>query len=174
MGRDKALIDVDGKPLVQRVAAALSAAGAAPVFVVGGDHVRIESLGLVFVADRHPGAGPLGGVITALRASELPLVAVLATDLVAPDPGVIRVVRDALGAHDVAVPFSEGRRHFHHAVWRRHAIAALEEAFASGERAIKRAVRALEVVEVHDLDITALADADTPGELPGGSPRDGR
>jgi molybdopterin-guanine dinucleotide biosynthesis protein A len=174
MGRDKALIVVDGQPLVRRVARALDAAGAAPVFVVGGDHARIGALGLATVADRYPGEGPLGGVLTALHAAPTTVVAVLATDLVAPDPAAIRALRRALGPHDVAVPVSGARRHFHHAVWHIRARTVLDDVFARGERAIKRAVRDLAVVEVADLDETALADADTPDELPGGdAPRVG-
>ena len=171
MGRDKALIVVHGEPLVRRVASALAEAGAARVFVVGGDRPAIDALGLDTIADRFPGEGPLGGVLTALAATDAAVVAVMGTDLVAPDPTAIRTALDALGDHDVAVPVSGGRRHFHHAVWRRSAQHALEAAFAAGERAIKRAVRDLDVVEVAGIDPAALADADTPDELPGPSGR---
>ena len=175
MGRDKALVEVAGAPLVARVAQALRGAGASPVFVVGGDRPRIEALDLEVVADRFPGEGPLGGVLTALRHAATPVVAVLATDLVAATPSAIRAVRDALGDHDVAVPVVGGRRHFHHAVWHRRAIDPLDAAFAAGERAIKRAVRDLRVVEVGGLDERLLADADTPQELPpDGAPRAAR
>lgn len=171
MGRDKALIVVHGEPLVRRVASALARAGAERVVVVGGDRSAIEALGLEAVADRFPGEGPLGGVLTALSGTDAAVVAVLGTDLVAPDPSAIRATVDALGGHDVAVPLSGGRRHFHHAVWRRSAQHALEAAFATGERALKRAVRDLDVVEVVGIAPEALADADTPDELPGPSGR---
>ena len=166
MGRDKALVEINGEPLVRRVAGALHQAGAARVFVVGGNGPAIEALGLEVVADRFPGEGPLGGVLTALSVTDAMVVAVLATDLVAADPTAIRTVLDALTGHDVAVPVSGGRRHFHHAVWHRSAQSPLETAFAAGERAIKRAVRELAVVEVEGIAAAALADADSPDELP--------
>lgn len=166
MGRDKALIEVGGEPLVRRVAVALARAGASRVFVVGGDRPAIEALGLEVVADRFPGEGPLGGVLTAMSATDATIVAVLATDLVAADPAAICTVLDRLAANDVAVPVSDGRRHFHHAVWARTAQQRLESAFASGERAIKRAVRELATVEVRGIAPAALADADTPDEIP--------
>ena len=166
MGRDKALIEVAGEPLVQRVARALTAAGAERVVVLGGDRRRIEALGLEVVADRFPGEGPLGGVLTAMSAIDAPVIAVLATDLVTPDPAAILRVLEALTSHDVAVPVAGGRRHFHHAVWQRSAHDPLEEAFHRGERAIKRAIRTLSVVEVDGVAPEALADADTPDELP--------
>ena len=166
MGRDKALVELGGQPLVRRVARALEAAGAMRVFVVGGDRPRIEAIGLDVVADRFPGEGPLGGVLTAMTESETTIVAVLATDLVAVDPAAIRAVLDALCDHDVAVPVAGGRRHFHHAVWNRSAQTRLEAAFGAGERALKRAARSLDVVEVDGIAAAALADADTAEELP--------
>ena len=166
MGRDKAFIEVEGEPMVCRVARALELAGAARVFVVGGDEPTLEARGLDMVADRFPGEGPLGGVLTAMSATDATVVAVLATDLVAADPAAIRVVLEALADHDVAVPVSDGRRHFHHAVWHRSAQRTLEAAFDAGERAIKRAVRDLAVVEVAGIAAGVLADADTPDELP--------
>ena len=166
MGRDKALIEVQGQPLVLRVAGALVRAGATRVIVIGGDRPAIEAVGLTAVADRFPGEGPLGGVLTALSGTDAAIVAVLGTDLVAPDPSAITTVLDALAGHDVAVPVSGGRRHFHHAIWQRSAQATLEAAFAAGERAIKRAVRDLDVFEVVGIAPETLADADTPDELP--------
>ena len=166
MGRDKAFIDVEGEPLVQRVARALAAAGAQRVFVVGGELVRLRALGLDAVADRHPGEGPLGGVLTAMAATDATVLAILGTDLIAADPAAILAVVDALDAHDVAVPVAGGRRHFHHAVWHRSAQERLEATFDAGERAIKRAVVGLTVAEVHGIAPEHLADADTPDELP--------
>ena len=166
MGRDKALIDIGGEALVQRVARALEAAGAQRVVVVGGDRAAIEALGLDVVADRFPGEGPLGGVLTAMAESDAAVLAVLGTDLLDPDPDAIRAVLAALTSHDVAVPVAGGRRHFHHAVWSRSAESRIDHAFRTGERAIKRAIRTLTVAEVHGIAPTALADADTPDELP--------
>lgn len=167
MGRDKALTPLGGVPLARRVADALIEAGASPVVVVGGDAPRLAALGLTVVPDRTPGEGPLGAVITALGALEVDIVAVLATDLVAPDPQSVRRLVAALAASDadVAVPTAGGRRHVHHAVWRRRCRPALLGAFTEGERAIKRALDRLAVLEVHDLDAGTLDDADDPVEL---------
>src|SRR5205085_1408893 len=78
----------------ERVADALRAAGADPVVAIGGDEPALRALGLTVVADAHPGEGPLGGIITALEAlgERAELVAVLACDLVDPDPAAIRDV----------------------------------------------------------------------------------
>ena len=82
MGTDKAFVEVDGRPMAGRVAAALRAAGAAEVLAVGGDLDRLPSLGFDrAVPDRHPGEGPLGGLLTALAAAGHDVVVVLACDV---------------------------------------------------------------------------------------------
>jgi molybdopterin-guanine dinucleotide biosynthesis protein A len=66
MGRDKALVEVDGLPMASRVAAALTAAGCRSAVAVGGDAAVHARLGLSSVPDRWPGEGPLGAIVTVL------------------------------------------------------------------------------------------------------------
>jgi molybdopterin-guanine dinucleotide biosynthesis protein A len=82
MGRDKALLELDGEPLAGRAARVLQQAGCDPVLVVGSQP-SLPALGWVTVDD---GAGelprhPLHGVIAALQASPHPLVLVVPCDL---------------------------------------------------------------------------------------------
>lgn len=191
MGRDKALIEVDGRPLAARVADAVAEAGAGAVVAVGGDLAALRAAGLAAVPDDEPGAGPLVGVVTALavagsegatarREGAAPVAArpsddivfVAACDLVDPSPAAIAATVRALAgseAGDVAVPLVDGRRQWVHAAWRRHARAPLAAAFEAGERAIHAAVAAsgMRVVDV-TLDARAVADADAPADLPFG------
>src|SRR6185436_398763 len=81
MGTDKALIDVDGRALALSVADALRSAGATRVLAVGGDLVALRGLGLEAIPDQHAGEGPLGGILTALEATDEDVVVVLACDL---------------------------------------------------------------------------------------------
>ena len=98
-------------------------------------------------------------------------VLVVACDLVAPSPAAmratVRALADAPGA-DVAVPEAGGRPQWAHAAWRPGAAAALRGRLAAGERAVHRGVAAagLVVVAVPDVAPGALADADTPADLP--------
>jgi molybdenum cofactor guanylyltransferase len=172
MGRDKALIEIGGVPLVVRVASALSDAGAVDVRTVGGDADVLSGLGLRTVADRWPGAGPLGGIVTALSEMESDgIVLVAACDLVDPTPSTmtatVRALGDSPGA-SVAAPTLAGRRRWDQAAWRTTALAPLTRQFESGERAVHRAVTAadLTIVEVHEVAPSSLLDADTPADLP--------
>lgn len=171
MGRPKAFIEIAGQPMVGRVAAALVEAGADPVVAVGGPADQLEAVGLRHVPDRVPGAGPLGGIVTALRAVDAPAVAVLSCDLLAPDPAEIASLVAAVADHDVVVPVVDGRWQWIHAVWARSAVDALEEAFAGGVRAPRRAVDRLAVhgFVVDPARAASYADADTPADLPPGT-----
>jgi molybdopterin-guanine dinucleotide biosynthesis protein A len=166
MGTDKALLEVDGIPLARRVADALATAGADRVFAVGGDHTGLRAAGLDVVPDRYPGEGPLGGIVTALAETDADVVVVLACDLPSVQPTAVTAVVDALDEADVAAPWHDGRHQLLHAAYSRRAQARLEAAFAAGERAPRRAVAGLTVVSVTDLAPIALADADTPDDLP--------
>lgn len=68
-GRDKALVEFDGEPLIARLCRILQAANAENVRVIG-DTEKYAHLGVECLPDRWPGEGPLGGIITALRATE--------------------------------------------------------------------------------------------------------
>jgi molybdopterin-guanine dinucleotide biosynthesis protein A len=177
MGRDKALITVDGRLLAVRVAEALDAAGASAVVAVGGDLAALDAAGLTAVADAEPGAGPLTGVVTALGAAGDDIVFVAACDLVAPMPEAIAATVQALVADtagDVAAPLVDGRRQWMHAAWRRRSATPLAAAFAAGERAVHAAVSAggLRVVDVA-VDARSVADADVPADLPAAGPGPG-
>jgi molybdenum cofactor guanylyltransferase len=68
-GEDKALAEVEGKPLILHVATA-AAALPASIAVVADAPDKYAPLGLRTLADLVPGAGPLGGLLTALSAAK--------------------------------------------------------------------------------------------------------
>lgn len=79
MGRDKALLDLGGVPLVLRTARLVESVAGPPTVIGNADAFR--PLGLRAIDDDWPGAGPLGGIATALRASSAPWSLVVACDL---------------------------------------------------------------------------------------------
>lgn len=79
MGRDKALMSLNGVPLV--VGAVRLAGSVAPGATVIGAPERLAGLGLKIVPDDHAGAGPLGGIATALRSTAAAWNLILACDL---------------------------------------------------------------------------------------------
>jgi molybdopterin-guanine dinucleotide biosynthesis protein A len=170
MGTDKAFVAApDGRPLVVVAADALRDAGAARTVVVGGDRSGVESLGLGWVADLHPGEGPLGGIITALVASGHDLTVVLACDMPEVDHRVPAALVRALVEHPgagVAVALAGAREQPLTSCWRRSAaLATLEDAFRAGERAPRHLLDRLGAVRVAGLPVDQLADVDSPDDL---------
>ena len=82
MGRDKARLPFQGKTLVDHVASAVAEA-AGSVTLVGAPE-RYGTLGFPMLADGRTGAGPLGGIHTALAASPAAWNLIVACDM----PGI--------------------------------------------------------------------------------------
>lgn len=179
MGRDKAFVEIElpatqgsreaaTGPLVLVAAAALRGAGAHEVVCVGGDRERLQALGLTWQPDDHPGEGPLGGVITALRTASLPTVVVLTCDLPRIDAPSVRGLVGALdrapGAQ-AAMPTVDGRLQILTAAYRRSTLPVLEARFADGERSVRRALEGVEITIADHLDPEVLVDVDSPGDL---------
>lgn len=164
MGRDKALVEVHGVPMVLHVVAALRAAGCDPVVAIGGDTDALEHLGLSVVLDTFPGEGPLGGVITALdHHAKAEAVVVAACDLPHLTEATVRKVIGALHDADVVVPRTDRAQPLC-SVWRRSVTESLRSAFMSGERRLQDALEGLQVVEI-DVNPQDLANVNTPGDL---------
>jgi molybdopterin-guanine dinucleotide biosynthesis protein A len=161
MGRDKALIEVDGLAMVDRVAGALRAAGCDPVVAIGPAHLRG---GVDHRPDVYPGDGPLGGILSALAGSSPALV--VACDLPWIDVATVRALLavDAATAH--AVVARTDRLEPLCAIWRPAAFDILSAHFRRGERSVLRAMEHLEVITV-DVAPTALRNVNTPNDLLG-------
>jgi molybdopterin-guanine dinucleotide biosynthesis protein A len=167
MGRDKALVEIDGMAMVRRVADTLGGAGCRPVTVVGGDPAALEALGLQVRPDRWPGEGPLGAIVTALAGATTPTV-VVACDLPWLDAATVRALVEAIGSADVVVARTD-RLEPLCACWSPSALPVLERRFGAGERAVHRVLDDLTVTAV-DVDPSALRNVNAPGDLPGERP----
>jgi molybdopterin-guanine dinucleotide biosynthesis protein A len=80
MGRNKAALELGGVPMLVRMAQLVEAASGAAATVVGNLN-GADSHGRTVIADEWPGAGPLGGIATALRSSNMPWNLIVACDL---------------------------------------------------------------------------------------------
>jgi molybdopterin-guanine dinucleotide biosynthesis protein A len=80
MGVDKGLLEIAGVPMIARAARLVESAVGSPVLLVGTPQ-KYRGLGLRAIADDWPGCGPLGGIATALRASDAEWNLIVACDL---------------------------------------------------------------------------------------------
>ncbi|OGP75607.1 MAG: hypothetical protein A2Y80_09665 [Deltaproteobacteria bacterium RBG_13_58_19] len=79
MGRDKATLELAGRPLALWVAAALAPVVSEVWLITSQPEVHL-ALGLPLVTDLYPQQGPLGGLLTALFYARTPWVLVAAAD----------------------------------------------------------------------------------------------
>ena len=170
MGRDKALLPVDGTPMAQRVAGSMRAGGCESVVAIGGDADALAAAGLLTITDRWPGEGPLGGVITALEHFlNADVVVVAACDLPQLSAETVAALIHKLNAApdetDVAMAITDRRQPLC-AAWRPRAAERLSAVFASGGR---RLLDALEDLAVLDVIVAAeqLINVNTVDDLPG-------
>ena len=167
MGRDKAFVLCAGRPMADIARTALLEAGAREVLSVGGDRSRLARLGFVAIADETAGTGPLGGLLTALRAAGDDWVAVLSCDLPRASAATVRELLSYTDDDtDVVVPLLAGRRQPTYAVWRCSCHTEVQAVFAAGERRLSAALDAVRVREITVRHPASLGDADTPADLP--------
>jgi molybdenum cofactor guanylyltransferase len=145
MGRDKALLELGGKPLVVRTARVVELV-AGPYTVIG-DAKTCESLGLRAIGDDWPGAGPLGGIATALRASKAPWSLVVACDL----PYLTRAWLDYLVARalksteDAVVAMNARGAEPLCAIYNQRCEPAIREALVRGMRKVNEVLKSIRV-----------------------------
>ena len=145
MGRDKALLELEGVALIVRTARLVESA--ARRCAVVGDSVRLEGLELEVIEDDLPGAGPLGGIATALGASEAEWNLVVACDL----PYLTREWLEFLIGHatrsdaDAVLPMNERGAEPMCAMYHQRAEVAIRGALESGIRKVTDGLAKLRV-----------------------------
>jgi molybdopterin-guanine dinucleotide biosynthesis protein A len=159
MGIDKARLEWDGEPLAARVATRLRAA-TGRVVLVGGAGRGYEDLGWPWFPDPLvlAGAGPMAGLLQALGLAERVLL--LACDLPAIEPWLLRRLLALARHHPVAIPCVGGRLEPLCAVYGGEAVAA--QARASLARGSGRMSDLLQVRNAITIPDSALA---APGDL---------
>ena len=149
MGRDKALMEIEGLPLVVRIAS-LVAEVADPVLLAPGSPGRLGDLGYPEVADDPLGVGPLGGLLGGLARSPHQLVATVAVDMPFASPKLLRLLADLHTGEDAVVPVTDAGVQPLHAVYATTAVAGLRRSRAAGRLALRLALEGLRVRRVEE------------------------
>jgi molybdenum cofactor guanylyltransferase len=95
MGRDKAWIEFEGKPLIRLAVDKLRHQGLSELFISGRVGVDYSALECPVIFDLEPGLGPMGGIERGLHECASPLLLVLAVDL----PHLTTGLLEELAAH---------------------------------------------------------------------------
>jgi molybdopterin-guanine dinucleotide biosynthesis protein A len=148
MGASKAELLFIGEPLLRRVVDRLSEA-VDDVVVIGPPTLQPLVPDVLVWSDVTSPVGPLGGLYTALKKAPCERLFLVACDMPLLQPNLVRAmlaVAEAHPASDAVALQSSGRMEPLHAVYSRSCLAAVEEALASGQRAMHLLLERLSVV----------------------------
>ena len=145
-GANKSALKIGDRAIFERQLAVLRPL-CDPVIVVANDDARVAGYDLTRVGDLIPGAGPLGGLLTAIVASHRDRTLVVACDLPFLSTALVeRLIRPSQA--DVVIP--HGPRGYEPlcATWRAGCEAAVRQRIAAGRLDVVGLLPALQVEEI--------------------------
>jgi len=171
MGRDKALLPLGGKPLIEHVLQRVAGLGD-EVLITTNQPDDYAFLGLRMVGDRQPGAGALDGLLTALEAAHGERVLLLACDM----PFVSRPLLDHMVGIDsdaeVVIPRRGERLQPLHAIYAASCAASVREALKAGEKrmisflpSVQTCIVEQEILDQYDPKGLSFFNVNTPDDL---------
>jgi len=166
-GLAKGLELVGGERVVDRVIAAVRAVASDVVLVGAAPAVAATLPGLTLVPDEMPGAGPLGGIVAALRATGRDTL-IVAWDMPFVTEDDLRPLLAVGEDSEVVAWEAEGRVEPLCALYRAAATSSLRGALAAGERSPREALRRLRVHLVRHTDggrPSPFTSVNTPQQL---------
>lgn len=172
MGRDKALLEMNGRLLVDHALELLRGLDSSPRLC--GSRPDLARFAGV-VPDNFPQCGPLAGIEAALAVSDSDLNVFVPVDLPGLPSGFLRwMMTRAERSHAVAtIPRHGGRTHPLCAVYSRRLLDGLRRSLAAGDCKVMIALEdaAASVGEALDVfDVEAVASTQLPGEWPSHPP----
>ena len=170
-GRPKALLEVGGHRIIERVVAALSPVLGDPLIVTNSPELY-GFLGLPMVGDAHPDHGSLGGIYSGLAAIAADAAFTVACDMPFLHPDLVRLVVERAPSGDVVVPRVGDQLETMHACYARRCLPAIGEQLSARRLKIAGFFPQVHVVEVPEVEIRRIRDpalafmnVNTPDEL---------
>lgn len=147
MGRDKVWLDLDGQPLVERVARRVLPLADEVIFSTRTPDRFValqNALGVPaqIVEDQYPGAGPLAGIHAGLKVARHDLLLALAADMPFVSLPLLTYLRNLAAGYDIVAPQIPRRDTGElaweplHALYRRTCLPAIERRLSAGDRVV--------------------------------------
>lgn len=168
-GSSKALHELDGLPMALHVAEVLGSR--LSVVTLVGDPDLYAELGMPVIADHTPGAGPLGGIVTALTHTRRRWCIVAACDMPLANATVVDQLLSAARADgvDAIVPQTpDGRLQPLFAAYAKSGLGTLESALLQGKRKVSDALDSLSWAKLAVDDARSFTNINYPSDLPAG------
>ena len=170
-GRAKALLELGGRRIIERVLAALAPA-VDDVLVVTNTPELYAFLELPMVADVYPDHGSLGGIYSGLEAAPGHAALTVACDMPFLHPDVVKLVASRAGEGDVVIPRVGPQLETMHAAYGKACLPHIAERLVAGQLKIVDFFARVRVVEIAEADVARFRDprvafmnVNTPDEL---------
>ena len=170
-GRPKALMELGGRRIVERVVAAVAPA-VDEVLVVTNTPELYAFLDLPMVGDVYPDRGSLGGIYSGLKAAPGDVAFTVACDMPFLHPDVVRLVVARAGEGDVVIPRVGGQWETLHAAYAKSCLPHIEARLVAGRLKIVEFFEGVRVVEIAEAAVGRYRDpalvfmnVNTPEEL---------
>ncbi len=171
MGTNKALLELGGVPLIERVLRTLQ-----PLFpevaIVANDPAPYARLGVPTWPDAVPLRGPLGGVYTAILRSRTPYTFCIACDMPFANQAMVAFLCDLVAGYQVVVPRTPDGYQPLHAVYGKECLARIETMIAADRLKIDLLFPAVRARVVEEAELRAVEpslrcfmNVNTPEEL---------
>ena len=161
MGRDKAMLPVGGKTMLQYLIDKYSEV-LGPVAVSVNNAGRFPFEGAVEIADKYPDMGPLNGIVSAFSETESDCIFMTGTDLPFGDPKLVKKLYSLMGDADACI-LRRGKKGFEplFAIYRRSCGSKASACLAEGRKSIRDLldsvnVRYVEPEEVNEFDLDRI------------------
>jgi molybdenum cofactor guanylyltransferase len=170
-GAPKALLELGGRPLIERVVRVVRTV-VDDVLVVTNTPDLYRFLGIPMVPDVFPDHGSLGGIYSGLAAAAGDAAFTVACDMPFLSPPVARLVVERAAEADVVVPRAGDELQTLHAVYAKACLPHMEARLRAGRIKVSGFFDAVRVLEVPEAEIARHADParvfmnlNTPAEL---------
>jgi FdhD protein len=135
MGRNKALLEVNGERMIETAYRRMAELFDEVLLVTNSPDVY-DFIPCRKIADIYPGMGPLGGIHAALTSCDAERAFVIACDMPGLNPQLIRELSIMQDGVDVVIPETPGGLEPLHAVYAKSCLPKMEKMLQAGERRI--------------------------------------
>lgn len=153
-GRDKALEEIGGQSLIQRVIGRLAPLGTEIIVVAAhADQLFLPDSKVKIVVDVYPAKGPLCGIYSGLKAAPSFHSLVVACDMPFLNIDLLRYLMELGPAFDVVIPRLEGELEPLHAVYSKSCLGLMETMLHGGRLKIADFLPAVRVRYVEESEV---------------------
>jgi molybdenum cofactor guanylyltransferase len=159
MGTNKALLKINGKANIERIADNLKLLFD-DIILVTNEPEPYSFLGLKMVSDQYPGMGPLAGVHAGLEASHFEINFVIACDMPFFSVELASAFVDHCSHYDAVVPVINGKQHPLFSVFKKEAANKIEQSITAGRLRMKHLLNDLNVLYLTEKELQTYSQLD--------------